>query len=183
MSLEAFYAAIKPKVHGSWNLHHLLPKNLDFFILLSSQSGACESPGQANYACGNTYQDALARHRVAKGEKAVSLDLGVMLESGYVAEHPEVMAGMKAFGHLPVRETELLALLDYHCDPALPPLPKLKSQVIIGLNIPSARLGDNVDRAFWLSRPQYRILRQMNPTVAASSVAAESTVDLCSLLP
>lgn len=50
----------------------------------------------------------LARYRVIEGEKAVSLDLGVILESGYVAEHPEIMAGMKGLGNLPLHETELL---------------------------------------------------------------------------
>lgn len=80
MSLDAFNVAIKPKVHGSWNLHNLLPQNLDFFIPLSSLSGACGFGSQANYDSGNTYQDALTRYRVIKGEKAVSLDLGVILD-------------------------------------------------------------------------------------------------------
>lgn len=59
---------------------------MDFFVLLSSLSGVVGLHGQSNYACGNTYQDGLARYRTGRGEKAVSLDLGAILSVGYVAE-------------------------------------------------------------------------------------------------
>lgn len=32
-------AALEAKVTGSWNLHELLPKALDFFVMLSSIAG------------------------------------------------------------------------------------------------------------------------------------------------
>ena len=38
-------AAIRPKVQGSWNLHAHLPKNLQFFIMLSSSAGIGGSRG------------------------------------------------------------------------------------------------------------------------------------------
>src|ERR1700722_10650329 len=77
---------------GSWNLHELLPLNLDFFILLSSLAGIIGSVSQANYAAGNTYQDALVNYRHAKGLPAQSIDLGLMKGIGYVEEHKEVAA-------------------------------------------------------------------------------------------
>src|SRR5690349_522221 len=36
MTYEDFVSATRPKIQGSWNLHNLLPKDLDFFVCLSS---------------------------------------------------------------------------------------------------------------------------------------------------
>lgn len=52
MTHEQFQGVIGPKVQGSWNLHNLLPKDMDFFILLSSSAGIAGSRGQGNYAAG-----------------------------------------------------------------------------------------------------------------------------------
>jgi zearalenone synthase (highly reducing iterative type I polyketide synthase) len=86
MTYEQWQAAIKPKIQGSWLLHQLLPKNLDFFVMLSSIAGVVGNRGQANYAAGNTYQDALASFRRTQGLPAVSVDLGLMLNIGLIAE-------------------------------------------------------------------------------------------------
>ncbi|CAD6443488.1 e2aede6b-a07f-4e32-96b3-e96fa25bb5d0 [Sclerotinia trifoliorum] len=76
MSYDQWCTTIKPRVQGSRNLHSLLPKGMEFFLLHSSITGVVGTGGQANYAAGNTFMDALARARLAAGEKAVSLDLG-----------------------------------------------------------------------------------------------------------
>ena len=55
-------------------------------IFRSSFSGLCGSPGQPQYDAGNSYQDALAHHRRAQGLEAVSVDLGIMLSVGILAE-------------------------------------------------------------------------------------------------
>jgi hypothetical protein len=39
MSHEEFQLAIRPKIQGSWNLHELLPRDLEHFIMLSSATG------------------------------------------------------------------------------------------------------------------------------------------------
>jgi hypothetical protein len=39
-----------PKVQGAWNMHELLPKDLDFFLSLSSASGCIGNVGQSIYA-------------------------------------------------------------------------------------------------------------------------------------
>lgn len=79
MTLEDWKLGINPKVQGTWNLHTLLPRGMDFFICFSSASGIIGPGGAANYAAGNTYMDAFAEHRILQGEKAVSLDLGWMV--------------------------------------------------------------------------------------------------------
>lgn len=86
MTYQQWAAATRPKIQGSRNLHQLLPRDLDFFIMLSSMNGQTGNPGQANYAAGNTYQDALAESRRAQGLPGTSIDLGLMLDAGYIAE-------------------------------------------------------------------------------------------------
>lgn len=88
MGFEDWEAGLKPKVQGTWNLHRYFDhkRPLDFMIFFSSISGVCGNPGQAQYAAGNSYQDALASFRRAQGLKAISVNLGIMLDVGVIAE-------------------------------------------------------------------------------------------------
>ncbi|KAL3473275.1 KR domain-containing protein [Aspergillus californicus] len=81
MPFESWKASKLPKVQGSWNLHTLLPKEMDFFAMFSSIPGIFGNRGQSNYAAGNTFLDALARYRVAIGEKGSSIDLGMVFSA------------------------------------------------------------------------------------------------------
>ncbi|KAI1452126.1 reducing type I polyketide synthase [Annulohypoxylon moriforme] len=90
MTVEDYHAALNCKVQGTWNLHSVSIEqglNLDFFVMLSSISGLCGSKGQANYAAGNTFLDAFASYRQSLGLRACSVDLGVIEDVGYIAEH------------------------------------------------------------------------------------------------
>ena len=174
MPFETFTKAVEPKVAGSWNLHKLLPKDLDFFILLSSVSGVAGYISQANYAAGNTYQDSLARHRVMNGQKAVSLDLGVVDNVGYVAERPGVRESVKMHGILPFGDTELLALLDYYCDPNLGVLSPSTCQVITGLDIPASMAARGQEPAYWMRKSQFSHLHQIRSTLSFTTSATDS---------
>lgn len=134
MSFHDWRLATGCKIAGSWNLHTLLPRDLDFFIMLSSASGIVGLRGQANYAAGNTYMDALARHRVACGERAVSLDLGALIDDGLLAENTDFLDRVLSYGALnPISREQCLATMDYYCNPTLPILTPSQSQSIIGL--------------------------------------------------
>lgn len=100
MTIEDWRSSIEPKVRGSWNLHELLPQGLDFFTYLSSLAGIVGSDGQANFAAGNTYIDALVRYHVASGQKAASLDLGWMESEGLVAESSALSTSIAEAGHM-----------------------------------------------------------------------------------
>ncbi|KAH7398510.1 hypothetical protein BKA66DRAFT_605570 [Pyrenochaeta sp. MPI-SDFR-AT-0127] len=138
MSYEDWKTSVDPKVQGTWNLHNLLPKGMDFFILLSSIAGVLGNAGQANYAAGNTYMDGLARYRVAQGERAVSLDLGAMLGHGVLAEDDVLRERLFKGGLLSgVSPALMFGLLDYYCDPDRGLLTQEASQVCIGVAPPS----------------------------------------------
>jgi len=138
MSHADWRASTDPKTAGSWNLHTVLPKGLEFFVLLASVAGVLGSAGQSNYAAGNTYMDSLAHYRVAQGEKAIALDLGVMLENGFLASKEALRKRILAGGFLTgVSPSEFFAILDKYCNPHQDILSIDESQLIIGLAPPS----------------------------------------------
>jgi acyl carrier protein/NADP-dependent 3-hydroxy acid dehydrogenase YdfG len=66
-----------PKVQGSWNLHTLTAdRSLDFWVIFSSVTALLGNPGQAAYAAGNAYADALVHHRRMQGVPALSINWG-----------------------------------------------------------------------------------------------------------
>lgn len=137
MSFEDWKVAVDPKVKGSWNLHELLPTGMDFFILTSSITGIMGQATQINYAAGNTYQDALAKYRISVGEKAVSLDLGILLTGGLLSQSKDLVDRLVARNlYSPIPESEILALFDYFCNPSLD-LAELPAQVVTGIVRPS----------------------------------------------
>lgn len=112
MTLADYNASIQPKVCGTWNLHNRLPKaNLDFFILLSSAVGIIGNASQAAYAAASTFQDAFASYRTNLGLPAISLDLGMIDDVGYVAENASVQQSLEKLGFEGVKEAELMAML------------------------------------------------------------------------
>ncbi|KAF2014709.1 ketoacyl-synt-domain-containing protein [Aaosphaeria arxii CBS 175.79] len=114
MTYDDWNVSTQAKIATSINLDKLLPAGMDFFIFLSSLSGIVGTTGQANYAAGNTFQDALAQSRIDKGERAIAIDLGAMNKVGVIAEN-EHLGKVARNTMLPVEEEELLALLDHYC--------------------------------------------------------------------
>ena len=85
-SWDRLRTVFAPKVAGAWNLHLAtadLP--LDFFVLYSSLASVLGSAGQANYAAGNAFVDALAHLRKAQGLPALSVGWGTWGGSGMAA--------------------------------------------------------------------------------------------------
>jgi NADPH:quinone reductase-like Zn-dependent oxidoreductase/acyl carrier protein len=86
MDAAAVRAALRPKVAGAWNLHTLTKdRPLDFFVLYSSAAALLGLAGQANYAAGNAFLDALAHRRRAEGLAALAVNWGPWAEIGLAA--------------------------------------------------------------------------------------------------
>ncbi|KAL9618384.1 MAG: hypothetical protein Q9160_006892 [Pyrenula sp. 1 TL-2023] len=183
MSFESWEEALQAKVQGSWNLHTLLPPGMDFFIMLSSLTGVLGAPTQANYSCGNAYKDALCRHRVGLGEKATSLDLGVMVDDGVLVDNDKLRTALVSRGMMEITSKELNALLDYHCDPALPVTSPMETQVVVGLETPANLRAQGTDSGFWMSRPTFRHFHQIDGVTAGKgSASGPAQIDYASLL-
>ncbi|KAH6659151.1 hypothetical protein BKA67DRAFT_543724 [Truncatella angustata] len=112
MTPDQWCISLRPKVQGTVNLDRLSSSpSCDFFIVLSSFAGIFGNPSQANYAAACAFQDELAHERRARGQHAVSVDLGIMRDVGYLAEHGakgHLKEWVEPFG---LRESELHALL------------------------------------------------------------------------
>jgi hypothetical protein len=157
MTYLQWVQATAPKIAGTWNLHELLPSGLDFFIMLSSISSIMGNRGQANYAAANGFMDALAHHRMSRGEKATSLNLGFFLSNGLVAQSSSLNDRYTSnMPFVPVTEAELHALLSLYCDPCGPRSNEEGCQIIMGVTSPRDVYKRNPDAIYWLEKPAFR---------------------------
>jgi hypothetical protein len=120
MSNQAWKDTLQPKVAGTRNLCQAFSSQeatpLDFFIILSSAIGVIGNYGQANYAAASTYQDALAHNcfnsSAASGYlPVVTIDVGMILGAGYVAENSTAAARLKKLGITGVHFEQFLAIV------------------------------------------------------------------------
>ncbi|KAH8596055.1 putative polyketide synthase [Bisporella sp. PMI_857] len=70
----------------TWN-KALLPKDMDFLVLFSSNSGTHGFYGQSNYASGNTFLDAFSQYRQNLGLPASVTSIGPIDDIGFVSLH------------------------------------------------------------------------------------------------
>ena len=112
MRVEDWNVAVSPKVDGTWALHEATKElGLDFFVILSSMSGLLGLWGQANYAAGNTFQDAFVQYRRGLGLPASVLDVGMVEDVGWVAENQAVLEQFRNNHTFMIDEAALLQTL------------------------------------------------------------------------
>jgi acyl transferase domain-containing protein/NAD(P)-dependent dehydrogenase (short-subunit alcohol dehydrogenase family)/acyl carrier protein len=110
-TVDRFRRVLAPKVAGAWNLHvrtRALP--LDFFVCYSSAASLVGSAGQANYAAGNAFLDALAHHRRALGLRALSINWGAWAGDG-MAGGDRMRGRLDAHGLSAIQAADGLAVL------------------------------------------------------------------------
>lgn len=171
MSYNEWAAATRPKMVGSWNLHNVLPQDMEFFVLLSSAAGVIGNRGQGNYAAGNCFQDALARHRSASGlQNSVSIDLGPVLGAGMLENDEQTFAMLKASGFFMVEIENFLFLVDRvlsgkHGNGAL----DIPPQVITGVGTGGLILQNDVSDPFWAETRMFDVLNRIDVPQAPSN--------------
>ncbi|KAK0392639.1 hypothetical protein NLU13_2134 [Sarocladium strictum] len=166
MTADHVRTTVGPKVHGTWNLHELLPKDLDFFVMLSSLAGVMGHRGQGNYGCGNIFQDYFAAFRRSQGLRAMTIDIGYLLSVGFVAEHDEYVDHVKAMGLKVMHKSDLHGLMATALEgsDAHPP------QVMCGLPY-----NEHDDAWYWINDQRFVGLRK---TAAGSGAGGSATVSL-----
>ncbi|MYW17747.1 KR domain-containing protein, partial [Streptomyces sp. SID2955] len=100
---------------AAWHLHELTRGlGLAAFVLFSSAAGTLGAAGQANYAAGNAFLDALAARRRAEGLPALSLGWGLWdTGEGMAAGLGETeLRRLARDGILPLPADRALALFD-----------------------------------------------------------------------
>jgi hypothetical protein len=175
MSYDDWITAMKPKAQGSWNLHKLLPNDMEFFIFLSSATGVIGNRGQANYNAGNCFEDALARHRSANGMSSVSLDLGPILGAGMVAENEATMDILRSSGFLGIRLKDFRFILERAIsgygvmDERMPP------QVVMGVGTGGLVQQRKPADPFWTRTKLFAFLNQVDLTPELAGSEDKST--------
>ncbi|PRP93233.1 Phthiocerol/phenolphthiocerol synthesis polyketide synthase type I PpsA [Enhygromyxa salina] len=102
-------AVFRAKVMGAWVLHRVF-EDAELFVLFSSVAAVLGSAGQGNYAAANSFLDALAQHRRARGLAAHAIDWGPWAEVG-LARADRQLARRGIHGLAPERALGLLGAL------------------------------------------------------------------------
>lgn len=184
MTRNQFYGSIMPKVHGSWNLHKHLPKDMDFYILLSSSVGIAGSRSQGNYSAGNSYQDALAHYRRNKGLAACSIDVGMVLGVGFLAEDTtktRVHDNVKSWNFLGIREREFLGTVEAAIRGESLPGIEIPPQLITGLGTGGMMAHGAEKYPWWFKDAKFAHLVQVDTHKVAQEDGEDATL-LSSLL-
>ncbi|AOR30419.1 polyketide synthase [Streptomyces fodineus] len=110
---ERMAKVLRPKADAVLNLHELT-SDLSAFVVFSSVSGILGSAGQGNYAAANTFLDAFAEARRARGLPATSLAWGLWEQGSGMADRlgQADLTRLKRAGLAPIAVDEGLRLFD-----------------------------------------------------------------------
>ena len=176
MTHGQWMASLRPKVEGSWNLHTLLPQDLEFFIILSSFAGIFGNRTQSNYAAAGAFEDALAHYRRQRGLKAVTIDLGIMRDVGVIAEQGAtdyLKEWEQPFG---LSELQLHALIKEIVADQKPGINKLPPQILTGFATGGAAREAVIRRPYYFDDPRFSILENTGQGMESASTSSNSRV-------
>ncbi|KXJ94050.1 KR domain-domain-containing protein [Microdochium bolleyi] len=168
MTFEEWQKSCRAKAIGSWNLFQCLAQDdLSFFIFLSSSAGIIGNRGQANYAAGNSFQDALARH-IDNGSgrtHGISLDFGLVLGTGTAASDPILLAKMKKdVEHAIVRNERSRDFADNKegNNTKATPLRNAPSRIVIGVGTGGLEYQNKPYDPYWTRTPLFSVLNTVD---------------------
>lgn len=170
MTFDQWLGATQPKIKGTWNLHQCLPQELDFFIVLSSMSGIIGNAAQANYAAGNTYEDAVAHYRRARGLAATTLNVGLVTDASHFSAEATIEDYLKRYGHWAsaiVSDREMQIVLESIMRGSTDGFSNTPAQLLVGLNGEVPRSEDGLNP--WSKERKFDHRIQKHTASAASA--------------
>ncbi|KNA98806.1 hypothetical protein FOXG_03051 [Fusarium oxysporum f. sp. lycopersici 4287] len=185
MAYSDWTKAIRPKTVGSDNLVRAISANSEdpFFIFLASSAGVIGSRGQANYAAGNCFEDALALNLRLEGKHAVSIDLGPVLGAGMLADDEEILDILRASGFYGIRHEDFLTMITHAITAEISPGTPMPGRVIMGIGSGGLVRQNQPADPYWSRTALYSYLNLVdtsNPDLKV--VDASNDFDLKSLL-
>lgn len=186
MTYEDWMIAAGPKMAGSWNLAETITHagQDPFFIFLASSAGVIGNRGQANYAAGNCFEDALSRYLRLHGKHAVSIDLGPVLGAGMLAEDEGILDMLKASGFYGIRHEDFLKIVEHAITmETLPGIP-MPAQVTLGVGTGGLLEQNQPADPYWSRTALYSYLNlvDMPPPDLSLSSDPSSKLDMKAML-
>jgi NAD(P)-dependent dehydrogenase (short-subunit alcohol dehydrogenase family) len=135
MTFAEWNAAVLPKTIGSWNLvESISAAGMNpFYVFLASSAGVIGNRGQANYAAGNSFEDAMAHSLRLQGKHAVSIDLGPVLGAGMLAEDEETLDMLRASGFHSISHEDFLRVISHAITGEILEGQPMPPQVVLGV--------------------------------------------------
>ncbi|KAL7923395.1 polyketide synthase-like protein [Trichoderma austrokoningii] len=160
MTFDDWNEAIKPKTHGSWNLHASvsLAGHDPFYIFLASSSGVIGNRGQANYAAGNSFQDSFARYLRQEGKHAVAIDLGPVLGAGMLAENEEILDTLRSNGFFGIQHEDFLTVVKHAITGEMAPGVPVPPQITVAVGTGGINAQINTPDPYWTRTALYSYL-------------------------
>lgn len=185
MTYSDWNAAFEPKAIGSDNLVRIISAHAQdpFFIFLSSSAGVIGNRGQANYAAGNCFQDALAYTCRTQGKRAVSIDLGPVLGAGMLTEDDEMLNKLRASGFYGIRHQDFITVIAYAI--TMPPTPTVvfPPQIVMGIGTGGLIRQNQPADPYWTRTALYAYLNHVDmPLPDLTVVDGPEKADMRSLL-
>ncbi|KAJ3499268.1 hypothetical protein NLG97_g480 [Lecanicillium saksenae] len=176
MTYENWNAGFRPKADGAYNLVEAVDAiGCDpFFIFLASSAGVIGTRGQANYAAGNSFLDALAKSLRMRGKRATSLDLGPILGAGMLAEDEVILDILRASGFYGIRHDDFLTIVKHAITGETTRGKKLPPQVILGVGTGGLMLQNQPADPYWSTTAIYSYLNIVDmpePDLSAPSMS------------
>ena len=171
LSFEDWQAVIRPKTIGTHNLltAALADKAVDattplpWFMFLSSATGIIGNRGQAAYAAGNTYLDAMASHLCRHDIPAASLAFGPVLGAGILSRDESTMNHLRASGFFGIRQRDFrLVITRTIRSLALKTARKIPTLLVIGVGSGGIIRQNKPADPYWARHAHYRRLNMID---------------------
>lgn len=176
MTFADWQTAIRPKTIGSWNLVESMSNaGMDpFYIFLASSAGVIGNRGQANYAAGNSFEDAMAQTLSLQGKHAVSIDLGPVLGAGMLAEDEEVLDMLRASGFHSISHDNFLKVVSHAITGEIVAGQPMPPQVTLGVGTGGVIRQNKPADPYWTRTALYSYLNLVDMPPPDLSVRGQS---------